>query len=131
MRLYPPAWAIGREAIQDCEIGGYRIPAGASLYLNQWVTHRDPRFYPEPERFHPDRWTEEFANNLPKFAYFPFGGGPRVCIGAGFALMEAQLLLATIAQQFHFSLASDEPVKPWPSITLRPQKSVPVVLARR
>ena len=131
MRLYPPAWAIGREAIRDCEIGGYFIPARSGLYLNQWVTHRDPRFYPEPERFNPDRWTEEFANNLPKFAYFPFGGGPRVCIGAGFAMMEATLLLATIAQQFHFSLASAEPVKPWPSITLRPQKGVPVVLARR
>jgi cytochrome P450 len=131
MRLYPPAWVIGREAATDCEIAGYLVPAGAQMYMSQWVMHRDPRYFDEPERFHPDRWTPEFSKRLPKFAYFPFGGGPRVCIGAAFAMMEATLLLATIAQRFRVSLLSAERVEPWPSVTLRPRNGVHVVVTRR
>jgi len=131
MRLYPPAYVIARIAASDCEIGGYRVPRGASLVMSQWVTHRDPRYWDEPERFNPDRWTPEFEKRLPRFAYFPFGGGPRVCIGASFALMEAALLLATIAPRFRLALADDHPVEPFPSITLRPKDGIKVVVSVR
>lgn len=131
MRLYPPAYVIARLAVNDCEIAGYRVPHGASLVMSQWVTHRDPRFWDEPERFNPDRWTPEFEKRLPRFAYFPFGGGPRVCIGASFALMEAALLLATIAPRFTLTLVPDHPVEPFPSITLRPKNGIKVVVSAR
>jgi cytochrome P450 len=131
LRLYPPAWLVGREAAQDTEIGGYPVPRGTTVYMSQWIVQRDRRFYPEPERFDPDRWTPEFSRQLPAFAYFPFGGGPRVCIGAAFAGTEAVLALATIAQQFRFSLVPGAPIAPWPSITLRPRYGVPVVAHRR
>jgi cytochrome P450 len=131
MRLYPPAYVIARIAVTDCEIGGYRLPHGASLVMSQWVTHRDPRYWDDPECFNPDRWTPEFEKRLPRFAYFPFGGGPRVCIGASFALMEATLLLATIAQKFKLALADDHSVEPFPSITLRPRNGIKVVLSAR
>ena len=131
MRLYPPVWAVVRNPIEDCTIGGYRVPAGTSVVMSQWVMHRDPRFYDEPERFHPDRWLEERGETLPKFAYFPFGGGPRSCIGASFATMEATLVLATIAQKFQVCVAPGLPAQPVPAITLRPRNGVPVTLARR
>lgn len=118
LRLFPPAWAFARRALHDIEIGGYRVPAGSSITLSQWVTHRDPRYYENPEAFHPDRWTDAFASQLPRFAYFPFGGGPRICIGAGFAQLEAVLLLATIAQKVQLTLASTEPLELLPSLTL-------------
>src|SRR5262249_35485611 len=86
MRLYPPAWTIGREALEDCEVGGYQIRKGTQLLMSQWVVHRDPRYWNEPERFNPDRWGEEATNNLPRCAYFPFGDGPRICIGNSFAM---------------------------------------------
>jgi len=95
------------------------------------VVHRDPRSYDQPHSFQPDRWTDEFAARLPKFAYFPFGGGPRVCIGASFAKMEAVLLLATIAQKFRLTLAPEPPVEPWPSFTLRPRNGIRAVVTRR
>jgi cytochrome P450 len=101
MRLYPPAYAFGREAIHDCEIGGYDIPAGSTILMAPWVMHRDKRFYPDAERFDPGRWTKEFGKSLPPFAYLLFGGGPRRCIGNSFAMMEAILLLATIARRFN------------------------------
>ena len=131
MRLYPPAWGIGRKALCDFEIGGYYVPAGTQIALSQWVMHRDPRYFEDPERFNPDRWTEEFRKRLPKFAYFPFGGGPRVCIGASFAMLEAVLLLATVAQRYEIRLVPGHPIKPFPSITLRPKDGIRVVLARR
>lgn len=132
MRLYPPAWMMGREATADTEIGGYRVANGTTLYLSPWIVHRDPRFFPDPERFDPDRWTEEFSRGLPPFAYFPFGGGPRRCIGATFAQTEAVLALATIAQRFRFSLAEPEKrVVPWPSVTLRPRDGLRVAIHRR
>src|ERR1035441_4445518 len=91
MRLYPPVWAVVRTCVKECEIGDYRVPAGATVLVSQWVMHRDPRFYDDPERFDPDRWLEDRAKGIPKFAYFPFGGGPRTCIGLSFATMELSL----------------------------------------
>ena len=131
LRLYPPAWRIFRRTEETLKVGDYTLPAGANIVLSQWVTHRDPRWFTEPERFNPDRWSEETASKLPRFAYFPFGGGPRVCIGAGFAMMEATILLATIAQRFRMRLASNRPVKPLASITLRPKKGISVKLEQR
>ncbi len=123
MRLYPPAWGIGRRARSEFEVGGYRLPAGTNIFLMQWITHRDERIFPDPETFKTERWEGESAHgdNLPRFAYFPFGGGPRKCIGASFAMMEAVLLLATIARRFHFELAPDARVEILPSLTLRPR----------
>jgi cytochrome P450 len=133
MRLYPPAWGIGRRAIEDFELNGYRIPAGTNVFLMQWLTHRDERFFPEPERFEPERWRDDPVRRgkLPRFAYFPFGGGPRVCIGAGFAMMEATLLLATIAQRYSLSLKPGAKVTPLFSITLRPKNGLAMRLHRR
>jgi cytochrome P450 len=121
MRLYPPAWVIGRQAIADCTIGGYRVPKGTVVLLSQWTMHRDPRYFAEPERFWPERWTDGFAKRLPKYAYFPFGGGPRVCIGSGFASMEAALALATIAQRVSLALVPGHPVELETFFTLRPK----------
>lgn len=122
-RLYPPAWAIGRKALRDFEVSGYRLHAGINVVVSQWVLHRDPQLYPDPERFDPERWREEAARrrSLPKFAYLPFGAGPRVCVGASLALTESALVLATLMQRFRFSLSSTEPVKAFPSVTLRPK----------
>jgi cytochrome P450 len=124
MRLYPPAWVVGREAIGECEVGGYRMPAGTTALMSQWVMHRDPRYHENPERFEPDRWTAEYEKALPRFAYFPFGGGPRQCIGAGFAMAEACLILATVAQRFRMDLAPGQRVEPYASITLRPKQGI-------
>ncbi len=131
MRLYPPAYGVGREAIEDCEIGGFRIPRKSQLFMFQWATHRDPRYFEEPETFQPERWTEEFSNSLPKYAYFPFGGGPRACIGNYFAMMETILLLATMGQRFRFSLLPDRPVTLLPAMSLRPKHGVEVTLHKR
>lgn len=131
MRLYPPVWAMTRTALKDFEIGGYHVPARSTVVMSQWVTHRDPRYYDEPERFLPDRWLDERYKSAPRFSYFPFGGGPRICIGASFATTEAALVLATVAQKYQLRLASDQPVEPTPSITLRPRNGITVVLTRR
>ena len=131
LRLYPPAYAMARVALRDCEIGGYRVPRGSSVVISPWITQRDPRFFPSPEAFEPERWTEDFARSLPKFAYFPFGGGPRVCIGAGFATVEATLLMVTILQRFHLELESPREVVPAPAITLRPKGGIKVVTSRQ
>jgi cytochrome P450 len=131
MRLYPPAFGLGREAVNDCEIGGYRIPAGTQVFLFQWATQRDPRFYDEPAAFRPERWTEDFIERLPKYAYFPFGGGPRVCIGASFAMMEVILCLAAIGQRFRLELDRDHPVSIYPAMSLRPNDGIKVVVRSR
>ncbi|MEJ2008663.1 MAG: cytochrome P450 [Acidobacteriota bacterium] len=133
MRLYPPAWGIGRKALADFEIGDYRLPAGTTVFLMQWIVHRDARFFPEPERFRPERWEDESMQNgnLPRFAYFPFGGGPRKCIGASFATMEAVLLLATIARRFRLELSPDARVEILPSLTLRPRHGIKMVVHKR
>jgi cytochrome P450 len=131
LRLYPPAWGMPRLAIEDVEIAGYTIPKGCGVSVSQWVVHRDPRWYDEPGKFRPERWDGELQKRLPRFAYFPFGGGPRQCIGNTFAQMEAALVLATIAQRFRFRLVPDHPVTPLASITLRPRHGIRVVLEVR
>lgn len=119
MRLFPPAWTTGREAAEDVEIGGYTIPKGAQILLSQWVVHRDPRWFPNPEGFDPDRWTKDRVEGLPKYAYFPFGGGPRICIGNHFAMTEATLLLAMMVQRFRLELLPGQRLELKPSVTLR------------
>jgi cytochrome P450 len=131
MRLFPPAWGIGRLAGEDVEIGGYRILKGELCFVSQWVMHRDARFFPDPQRFEPDRWEPEIVAARPKFAYFPFGAGPRICIGEGFAWMEAILVLATIAQEWRLRLVPNQRVLPQPRITLRPTPGIRVTLERR
>jgi cytochrome P450 len=131
MRLYPPAWAVSREVVQECEIGGRRIPPGTIVLVCQWAMHRDPRYYDEPDSFNPDRWANDFARRLPKYAYFPFGGGPRVCIGNTFAMMEMTLLLAAIAPQFRFRLVPNQTIKLQPAITLRPEQGIRMTICRR
>lgn len=132
-RLYPPAWVIGRKAIKPFEVDGYRLPAGINVMVSQWVMHRDPRYYPDPERFDPTRWREEVTahRGVPKFSYLPFGAGPRVCVGASLALTESALVLATLTQRWRFSLASLEPVEAFPSVTLRPKHGLPLRVERR
>ena len=130
MRLYPPAWSLARTVTKEVELGGYRLPVGANVVMSQWILHRDPRFFEQPEQFNPDRWTAEAAQRLPRFAYFPFGGGPRLCIGASFAMMEANLLLAAIAQRFQLRLAPGHSVAALPSITLRPRYGMRMTLSR-
>ena len=121
MRLYPPAWAVGRRAIGDFDAGGYHVPARSMVLMSQYIMHRDPRFHPDPERFDPDRWLPEAASARPKFAYFPFGGGTRICIGEQFAWMEGVLLLATIAKNWKFRYVGGAAPEIEPRITLRPR----------
>ncbi len=131
MRLYPPLWGLSRVALNDCELGGYQVKAGTTVFLFQWVIHRDSRFFDNPEIFNPDRWADNLKKRLPTFAYFPFGGGPRVCIGKAFAQMEAVLLLATIAQKFHLILPPDQNVVPQPSLSLRPKDGLKMLLKKQ
>jgi cytochrome P450 len=131
MRLYPPAWIIGRRSVAEVEIGDYRIPAGSLVAMSQWVVHRDQRWWSEPERFDPSRWTTAAESTRPKFAYFPFGGGARLCIGEQFAWTEGVLLIATIARHWRLRRAPGAVVEPLPLITLRPKGGVVVELKRR
>jgi cytochrome P450 len=131
MRLYPPVYLIGRQALDRRELGGFVVPRGTTVFLSQWVTHRDGRFYDDPLEFRPERWADGLAQRLPRYAYFPFGGGPRICIGNGFAMMEAVLLLATIGRQYRFTLEPDPPVSFNLGITLLPENGIPAVLRRR
>jgi cytochrome P450 len=131
LRLYPPAWGMARLAVEDHEIAGFPVTKGMGVAMAQWVVHRDPRWYDAPEEFRPERWQGDLMKRLPRFAYFPFGGGPRQCIGNTFALMEAALILATIAQKFRLRLVPDHPVVPLASITMRPRHGIRVVLESR
>ena len=131
MRLYPPAWIIGRRAIAEYQLGAYVAPPRSILVMSPYIMQRDPRFYADPERFDPDRWTPEFRAALPKFAYFPFGGGPRQCIGESFAWMELILLVATIAQQRRLRLVPGHPVVPQPLITLRAKHGMRMTVEKR
>ncbi len=131
MRLYPPAWAMGREAMTEIEIGGWRYPRGAEFVISPWVVHRDARTFAEPEVFRPERWADELARRLPRFAYFPFGGGPRVCIGNRFAMMEAKLVVATAVQRFRFEPVPETAISLMPSATLRPRHGVRLRLVAR
>lgn len=129
LRLYPPAWATSRRAEVDDTIGGYRIRRGSLLLISQWVTHRHPALWDEPERFIPERFApERAADSRPRLAYFPFGAGPRTCIGAAFALTEATLVLAAVSQRFLLDLVPDHPVVPQPLITLRPRYGLRMTL---
>jgi cytochrome P450 len=121
MRLYPPVWFIPRSPIEDDEIAGYRIPKGSIVMLSPYVTHRHPFFWDEPERFRPERFSAENFQSRPRFAYFPFGGGPRQCVGSGFAMMEAQLILATIGQHYRLEVASNSSLEARALVTLRPR----------
>jgi cytochrome P450 len=131
MRLYPPAWAMARLAIEDHTLDGYPVPKGTGISAITYVVHRDPRWYENPEEFLPERWEGDLLKKIPRFAYFPFGYGPRQCIGNSFALMEANLVLATLAQHFRFTLLPDHPVVPLASITLRPRHGLHVQIESR
>jgi cytochrome P450 len=131
MRLYPPAWAIGRQAINDCKIGDYVIPAGSSILMSQYLMHHDPRYFPEPERFDPERWNPQEKAKRPRFSYFPFGGGPRSCIGEPFAWMEGILVIATIARLCKMRIMPEHPVILQPLVTLRPKYGMQMRLIDR
>jgi cytochrome P450 len=131
MRLYPPAWAIGRQAMNDCKIGDYVIPAGSSILMSQYLMHRDPRYFPEPERFDPERWNPQEKAKRPRFSYFPFGGGPRSCIGEPFAWMEGILVIATIARRWKMTIIPEHPVILQPLVTLRPKYGMQMRLIDR
>lgn len=122
---------LGRETIEPVELGGYILPIGLTVFTPQWTIHRNSRWFDEPERFRPERWTAGLQEKLPRYAYFPFGGGPRLCIGNNFALLESALLLATIARRFRLRLAPDAEVTPLPTMTLRPAHGVKVVITAR
>jgi cytochrome P450 len=131
MRILPPIYTIGREALREGSIGGYCVPKGTTILMSQWVVHRDARWFERPLDFRPERWSDDRVKQLPRFAYFPFGGGPRMCIGNTFAMIEAVLVLARIAQRFRFTIVPDHPVEPWPTFTLRPRNGIKVVIAPR
>ncbi|MDP3767798.1 MAG: cytochrome P450, partial [Dehalococcoidia bacterium] len=131
LRLYPPVWSIGRMALREDTVLGYRIPAKGQVLLSSYVTHRHPEFWDEPERFDPERFAPERAASRPRYAYFPFGGGPRQCIGNEFAMMEAQLALATLAQRYRLRLVPGQVVEPEPAVTLRPRHGVMVTVEAR
>ncbi|HYI00753.1 cytochrome P450 [Hyalangium sp.] len=131
LRLFPPAWSLSRESVEEDELGGWHIPAGAMVWLNPWTVHRDPRFYEEPLAFRPERWADGLERRLPRFAWFPFGGGPRLCIGQSFAMMEARLALATLARHFRLERTSEREVELLPSVTLRPKHGLPMKLRAR
>jgi len=131
MRLYPPAWIIGRRAIGEYEVGGYTLPPRTIVLLSPYVLHRDARFFAEPDRFMPARWTPEFRQALAPFAYVPFGGGTRRCIGESFAWMELVLVTAAIAQQWRLRLVPGHPVVPQPVVTLRMKHGLRMTVERR
>ena len=131
MRLYPPAWAMGRYALDDFQLGDFFLPAKTTVLMSQFITHRDPRFFPDPLRFDPERFTPEAKARRAKFTYFPFGAGFRQCIGESFAWMEGVLLLATLGQQWKLKLVPDHRVEPEPLITLRPKYGMRMQLEAR
>ena len=131
LRLYPPAWAVGRRTLEDVELGGFPVPQGKVVLMSTYVSHRDPRWFRDPAAFRPERWLTEEEPARPKFAYFPFGGGARVCIGERFAWMEGALLLAAIGQKWKLALAPGHPVAIRPLITLRPRYGMRMIATWR
>ncbi len=131
MRMYPPAWIMGRRALHDYQIGEYFVPANSIILASPYIMHHDPRYYPDPDRFDPQRWTAEARESRPKFAYFPFGAGPRICIGEQFAWMEGVLLLATLAQKWQLRLVPGHPVEMQPLVTLRTKHGMRMTLHKR
>jgi cytochrome P450 len=128
MRLYPPAYVVGREALVDTEIAGYPVRRGITLLMPEWAVHRDPRFWTDPEAFRPERWGTDAVKELPRFAYFPFGGGPRLCIGNLFAMMEMVLVLATLGRRFRCAIDPAADIRPEATFTLRPVRGVPATI---
>jgi len=131
LRLYPPAWGFSRQAVADDEIGGYRVRRGSLVFLIPFVIHRRPGLWPDPERFDPDRFTPDREAARPRFAYIPFGGGPRGCIGNQFAMVEAQLIVAAVARRYRIALVPGQTVRPEPLITLRPSPGIRARLEKR
>lgn len=131
LRLYPPAYLLARTSIAPCNIGGYDIPVGTTVLTSQWVMHRDARYFEEPDAFRPERWLDGLADRLPAGVYLPFGDGPRRCIGQGFALLEAALVIGTLAQRFQFRLVPGHPVVPEPLVTLRPRDGIRMTIQAR
>ncbi len=131
MRLYPPAWIIGRRALNDYQIGDYFIPARSILLMSQYLMHRNEKYFADPLKFDPERWRPEARESRPKFSYFPFGGGPRLCIGEHFAWMEGVLVIATVARRWKLRLMQGHPVEPQPIVTLRPKYGMKMIVGRR
>lgn len=131
LRLYPPADTIGREATEECAIGPLHLRKGTNVFMSQWVVHRDARWFPDPEQFAPDRWTDDFERHLRRFAFFPFGGGPRACIGQGFAMTEAMLVIATLCRSFSFAPDPGYRLELRPTLTLRPKEHVRLTIRKR
>jgi cytochrome P450 len=131
MRLYPPAWGFSRQALADDELGGFHLPRGWLAFVIPYVLHRLPAFWRDPAAFDPERFLPERSADRPKFVYLPFGAGPRQCIGSQFALIEAQLTVATLAQRYRLHLVPRHRVEPWPLITLRPRFGMPMIIERR
>jgi cytochrome P450 len=131
MRLYPPAAGFAREPIEDVHIGGYNVPTGSLVTVNTYALHHDPRFFDEPERFNPERFSAGWEERIPRYAFLPFGGGPRVCIGNGFAMMEARLILATVVQRCQLSLEPGQEIVPMQLVTVRPKHGIRMRMAVR
>lgn len=131
MRLYPPAYAISRWCVEADEVGGYDVPAGSAVTLSPYVTHRHPEIWEEAERFDPERFRPERQAERPRFAYMPFGGGPRQCIGNRFAMTEAMLILAMLTQRYRLDMVPDHPVELEPLITLRPRHGLRMTIVER
>ena len=131
MRLFPPVYVIGREATTELELGGYRVKPGYTVLMSQWVNHRDQNYFPDPEEFRPERWQDGLARRLPKFAYYPFGGGQRICVGSKFALIEATIILAAVGQHYRFTVDPDAVIDIKPQITLLPANGIPATLECR
>jgi cytochrome P450 len=131
MRLYPPAWTISRQALEEYPVGPYVLPKGSVVLMSQWVMHHDARYYPDPFRFDPERWTPEAVAARPRYAYFPFGGGPRLCVGEPFAWMEGVLVLAMLAQRWQLRLDPTQRVGLLPQVTLRPKYGMRMRVEKR
>jgi cytochrome P450 len=131
LRLYPPAWVITREAIADVTIGGYTLKPGHVVVTSPYIMHRHSRYFPDPQTFRPERFADGWEKTIPRFAYFPFSGGPRVCMGQSFALMEATLILATIAQHFELTLIPDQSIEMEPLVTLRAKQGIQMRVKQR
>jgi cytochrome P450 len=131
LRLYPPAWGFSRQALTDDQLGGFRLPRGWLAFVIPFVLHRLPAYWPDPDAFDPERFSPRQSTDRPKFAYLPFGAGPRQCIGSQFALIEAHLVVATLAQRYRLRLVPKHRVEPWPLITLRPRFGMPMVIEHR
>jgi cytochrome P450 len=121
LRLYPPAYRISRTTVRSCDIGGQRIDPGAEIIIPQWAVQRSPRHFQDPDAFRPERWTQQFLEQLPRFAYFPFGGGPRTCIGSAFSQVEASIVIGEVARRFQLRVPPDADPRPYLGVTLLPE----------